>query len=85
MRELENCLTRAVVVSTGEVIRPDHLAIGPASPGAAPGAGHLSTLAEREHVARVMTATDGHKARTAEVLGISRPRLNRLLQRYDLE
>jgi two-component system response regulator AtoC len=80
-------LTRAVVVSTGEVIRPDHLAIGPASPDAAPGAAGLSTLAEleREHVARVMTATDGHKARTVELLGISRPRLNRLPQKYELE
>ena len=40
---------------------------------------------EREHVERVMAATGGHKARAAELLGISRPRLNRLLEKYGLE
>ena len=41
---------------------------------------HLPSLSEleREHVARVMTATRGHKARAAQILGVSRPRLNRL-------
>jgi DNA-binding NtrC family response regulator len=84
VRELENCLTRAVVVSTGDVIRPEHLAIGPVPANAQ---GRLSTLEEleRTHVARALSATGGHKARTAEILGVSRPRLNRLMQKYDLE
>jgi DNA-binding NtrC family response regulator len=84
VRELDNCLTRAVVVSTGDVIRPEHLAIGPVPANAQ---GRLSTLddLERDHLARVLSATGGHKARAAEILGVSRPRLNRLLQKYDLE
>jgi len=84
VRELENCLTRAVVLAAGDVIRPEHLAIGsaPAEPEA-----RLVTLAEleREHVARVLRATGGHKARTAQILGISRPRLDRVLRKYGLE
>ncbi|MGD8697943.1 MAG: sigma-54 dependent transcriptional regulator, partial [Gemmatimonadales bacterium] len=62
VRELENCLTRAVVLATGDVIRPDHLAIG-ATPPTSPA--HLSSLdeMERRHVAEVLTATGGHKAR----------------------
>jgi two-component system response regulator AtoC len=84
VRELENCLTRAVVTSTGDVIRPDHLALGPPMDRARP---RLTTLdaVEREHVAHVLRAMDGHKARTAKILGISRPRLDRLIKKYDLD
>ena len=84
VRELENCLTRAVVVATGDVIRPEHLAISGAP---AVAAASLSTLEELEceHIRRVLSATGGHKAKSAEVLGISRPRLNRLLAKYELE
>ncbi len=39
---------------------------------------------EREHVARVLEATDGHKSRSAEILGVSRPRLDRMIERYGL-
>jgi len=84
VRELENCLTRAVVLATGDVIRPEHLAIAPLPAGSP---AHLSTLEEleREHIARVLAATGGHKARAAETLGVSRPRLNRLIEKYGLE
>jgi DNA-binding NtrC family response regulator len=84
VRELENCLTRAVVLATGGVIRPEHLALG-ATPSESPA--HLPTLEdlEREHAARVLAATGGHKARAAQILGVSRPRLNRLMEKYGLE
>jgi DNA-binding NtrC family response regulator len=81
VRELENCLTRAVVLATGDVIRPEHLELAPRED-----AGELGTLdtAEREHVTRVLTATQGHKSNAAEILGISRPRLDRLIEKYQL-
>ena len=84
VRELENCLARAVVLARGEVIRAEHIAIAPrGSDGAAP----LPTLEqlERTHVERVLAATQGHKARAAQILGISRPRLDRLLTKYEAE
>jgi len=34
---------------------------------------------------RVLQATGGHKSRTAEILGISRPRLDRLIARHEIE
>ncbi|UCC83357.1 MAG: sigma-54-dependent Fis family transcriptional regulator [Gemmatimonadota bacterium] len=81
VRELENCLTRAVVLATGDVIRPEHLELAPRED-----VGELGTLetAERDHVTRVLTATQGHKSRAAEILGISRPRLDRLIEKYRL-
>jgi DNA-binding NtrC family response regulator len=83
VRELENCLTRAVVLAAGDVVRPEHLAIG-ARPAEAPG--RLASLAamERDHVARVLAATGGHKARAAQMLGVSRPRLDRLIRKFGL-
>jgi DNA-binding NtrC family response regulator len=84
VRELENCLTRATVLASGEVIRSEHIQLGPPLGDTdAP----LSTLdaLEREHVARVLASTHGHKARAAQILGISRPRLDRVLRKYGLE
>ena len=84
VRELENCLRRGVVLARGGVIRSEHLGLTPVSSSAA---SELKTLAEleREHVARVLVATGGHKARAAQILGVSRPRLNRLMHEYGLE
>jgi two-component system, NtrC family, response regulator HydG len=84
VRELENCLQRALVLATGDVIRPEHIIPGPEGDGAP---GPLATLddVERAHVARVYAATGAHKSRTAEILGVSRPRLDRLLRRHGLQ
>ncbi|UCC81608.1 MAG: sigma-54-dependent Fis family transcriptional regulator [Gemmatimonadota bacterium] len=83
VRELENTLTRAVVVATGGVLRPEHLTLTPSSPEPAPDLVSLTEL-ERRHVARVLAATEGHKSRAADILGVSRPRLNRLIEKYGL-
>ncbi len=40
---------------------------------------------EREHVLRVLDATGWHKGRSCDILGVSRPRLRRLIAQYDLE
>jgi DNA-binding NtrC family response regulator len=83
VRELENTLTRAIVAATGDVIRPEHLALS-AMP--APGSQRVAPLAEieRAHVEHVMTVAGGHKSEAARLLGVSRPRLDRLLARHGL-
>jgi transcriptional regulator with GAF, ATPase, and Fis domain len=83
VRELENMLTRAAVLATGDVIRPEHIEVGAAVDAGPPRLISLEEM-EREHVARVLEATGGHKSRTAEILGISRPRLDRMIERYGL-
>lgn len=85
VRELENCLTRAVVLAAGSVIRPEHLHLRTGQP---PASGErLGALhdVERDHVTRVLAATGGQKLAAARILGISRPRLDRLLRKYRLE
>jgi DNA-binding NtrC family response regulator len=83
VRELENCLTRAALLATGDVIRPEHVELGVPVGESGP---RLTTLeeAERDHIARVLEATRGHKSRAAEILAISRPRLDRLIEKHGL-
>jgi len=84
VRELENCLMRAVVVASGGVIRPEHLSMSSPAEAKGPRVPSLADL-EREHVARVLQMAEGHKGRAADLLGVSRPRLNRLIEKYGLQ
>ena len=72
------------MTATGQVVRPEHIALGAPLSDARP---RLTTLedVEREHVAHVLASTKGHKSRTASILGISRPRLDRLIRKYGLD
>lgn len=89
VRELENALIRAVVLAPGETLLKEHFAFPEAS--AAPpnleASRPLISLAEAERIAirNAVEASRGHKGRACEILGISRPTLDRKLQRYDLE
>jgi two-component system response regulator AtoC len=80
VRELENCLTRAVVWATGNVIRPGHLGLRSEMNESSQ---DLQTLEElvRAHVQRVLVATEGNKTKAAAILGISKPKLYRLLEK----
>jgi two-component system response regulator AtoC len=93
VRELENVLTRAVVLAPGEVLLADHLP--PLEENATPelsstleplAQGPIPTLADAERVliARALSATQGHKGKACTLLGISRPTLERKLQKYGL-
>jgi DNA-binding NtrC family response regulator len=75
---------RAVVVASGHVVRAEHLSM--ASPSAATNES-VPTLEdlERVHVTRVLEIARGHKGRAATLLGVSRPRLTRLMEKYGLE
>jgi len=84
VRELENALSRAVVLASGGVIHPEHLLIE-SDPAAAQSTLKSLDEIERAHLVDVLDATGGHKGRAATILGVSRPRLNRLLRRHGLE
>ncbi len=96
VRELENVLMKAVALSSGETLTTDLLPREildagaprerPAHRGYGPVAGNLSLEeVERVHVERVLAAVGWHKGRACEVLGISRPRLRRMIRDFDLQ
>ena len=92
VRELENTLTRAAVLAPGPVLTRELISLGPTvepagaagSPGPESGDGTLDEV-ERAHVASVLRRVGGHKRRAVEILGISRPRLDRIIAKYGLE
>jgi DNA-binding NtrC family response regulator len=84
VRELENCITRAVALATGGVIRAEHLGIVPADGARADTFQSLDAV-ESAHVQRVLRGVSGNKARAARILGISKPRLYRLLQKHRID
>jgi DNA-binding NtrC family response regulator len=88
VRELENCLTRAVVLTPGDIIRPDQLGLATmkrVETAALPRRPATLAEAERAHIAAVLQHTAGHKARAARLLGVSRPRLDRLIRKHALD
>ena len=90
VRELENVLTQAMVLSRGGPITREHVRLqAPADDRRAPQgdpASPLQSLDEIEaaHIQRVLDHTGGHKGRSCEILGISRPALDRKIQKYRL-
>jgi len=87
VRELEHVVERAVALATSSILLPEDLPpdVGPAGPPAPPTLppGRRMTLEElkRWYVERVLAETGGNKARAAEILGIDRRTLYRLLER----
>jgi two-component system response regulator AtoC len=94
VRELRNALTRAALRARGPVIQPGDLElhVTPAPAGEPevldedPPEG-FPTLddVEREHIRRALARASGHRGRTCQLLGISRPTLVRKLRRYKIE
>ncbi|MBM3854721.1 MAG: sigma-54-dependent Fis family transcriptional regulator, partial [Verrucomicrobia bacterium] len=90
VRELENLLTKAVVMCPHDTLTPEFFPdllecsrkpqVPPARPVTELSLGEI----EREHVARILSATDWHRSRACEILGVSRPRLRRLIRQYNL-
>ncbi|WP_242340357.1 sigma-54 dependent transcriptional regulator [Anaeromyxobacter sp. SG66] len=85
VRELENVVARALALNPTGVIEPDALPESIRGPGATPipavAAGERPTLAEleRRYAAQVLAEQGGNKTRAAEVLGIDRKTLYRIL------
>ena len=99
VRELENVLTQAMVFARDGQITADHIRLKGRAKGspaasdagattAAEGSGESALLSleqvEAAHIQRVLEHTGGHKGQSCEILGISRPALDRKIEKYQL-
>jgi two-component system, NtrC family, response regulator AtoC len=93
VRELENAIMRAVVLAHGPALSLEHLSLDHDEPGGSTAPGNetaepadlsLDAL-ERAHVQRVLNRTGGNKRQTATLLGVSRPRLDRIIEKHALD
>jgi two-component system response regulator AtoC len=93
VRELEHALERALVLSRGAPIRPEHLAVDSPSNSTAPLAGvsleegmhALVARLERRLIERALAEARGNRTRAAEILKISRRLLYDKLREYEME
>ena len=85
IRELENALRRAVLLSPGNVLLPETLQLE----GAVDNTHlplHIKTMqeVEREHIENIMIYTGYEKKRAAEILNMSRPTLDKRIKEYQI-
>ncbi len=90
VRQLENCIERAVVLASGDIIDIEDLRPGRSSAFAAVSTATsdpVSTLGELErvHILRVLALCDNQKTKAAALLGINRTTLWKKLRLYGLE
>ncbi|NWF55522.1 MAG: sigma-54-dependent Fis family transcriptional regulator [Syntrophaceae bacterium] len=92
IRELENCMERAVIMSRGEVIAPVDLPpqVQALSPGKEESGIHLPLNislgeVERALILKTLEDTGGNRSRAAEILGINRRTLQIKLKEYGME
>ena len=86
VRELENTLRRAVLLSHGNMLLPETLHLEECKEGD----GFPMVLkplheVERQHIEKVLVYTHNEKKKAAEILGISRPTLDRRIKEFGLE
>jgi Nif-specific regulatory protein len=91
IRELQNAIERAVILSDGGLITAAQLGVKPAPSAPAPAAsedsGAIQALPEMEKQAIVeaLKRSKGNKSQAAAALGLSRTRFYTLLRRYGLD
>jgi len=92
LRQLENVLMRAAVMVPGDVLTVSQLPAEVLVPSAKTEGDEMDGMMvvtdrtlkdlEREYILKVLTDTGWHKGRTCEILGISRPRLERRIDEF---
>jgi two-component system, NtrC family, response regulator len=85
VRELENVIKRAVILSDGPLIQATDLGLDTSAAEDQPlNLREAREGAERREVVRALARTNGHLSKAADLLGISRPTLYDLLNRFGL-
>lgn len=95
VRELENCIQRALVLARDSEIRPRHLGLGQHTGPWSPDAGESSSYEagkqealqtfQRRFIERALASTDGNVTRAAERCGLTRAALQRIMRSLGLD
>jgi DNA-binding NtrC family response regulator len=90
VRELENTLLQAIVISKSDVLQKENITLNsrnPSEDGGGEKMPDLKTLSEVEayHIKKILEKTKWNRVETSRVLDISRPTLNAKIEKYHLE
>jgi len=85
IRELENVIKRAVIMAESSAIRVPDLGLDSAREAEALNIRQVRDEAERLAVVRALGRVDGNLSKAAELLGVSRPTLYDLMNRFGLK
>ena len=85
VRELENALTRAVILAKGDIVLKENLPVDVEDKKLF--ARTLTSLeeVEKEYIRYVLVSVKGSKTRASQILQISRPTLDKKIKDYSLE
>ncbi len=86
VREMENCIKRAVIMTDGPQISGEDLGLGTADSAEEPiNLRQIRDEADYAAVVKALARSDGNIAKAAEILGISRPTLYDLMARHGIK
>jgi two-component system NtrC family response regulator len=88
IRELENCIKRAVIMADGKQILPDDIGLDVVDTVLDTGSLDLRSVrdtAERNAIIAALGRVNGNVLKAAELLGVSRPTLYDLMHRLGLK
>jgi two-component system, NtrC family, response regulator len=85
VRELENRVKTAMIMAEGPLITPEDLGLKESTEsGLLFNLKEVRTRAERQAIRQALSVTDGNVSRTAELLGVTRPTLYDLMEKYGI-
>ncbi len=85
VRELENKVKTALIMAEGSLITATDLALREAVDGTLLfNLKEVRTRAERQAIRQALSITDGNISKTAELIGVSRPTLYDLMEKYGI-
>ncbi|AVR94743.1 PEP-CTERM-box response regulator transcription factor [Pseudoduganella armeniaca] len=83
VREMENCIKRAVIMADGPAITADDLGLGLAEGEEEPfNLRQVRDEAEYKAIVKALARVDGNIVKASELLGVSRPTLYDLMERH---
>ena len=86
VREMENCIKRAVIMTDGQTIAADDLGLsGPAAEDEPLNLRQVRDEAEYKAIVKALARVDGNIVKASELLGISRPTMYDLLKRHAIK